>query len=126
MAQPGHLRPSLLSRATAALAIGLVLALSVFAASPQLHGWLHGHDLGAVSAGHDGGSPARHPPDADDNDSGCVVTLFAQGLVLALASVALFFTGQTLRIANVRPFERIFPEAPRYLLLPTPPQVEIG
>jgi hypothetical protein len=119
MARPGHSCASLLSRATAVFAIGLVLALLVFASSPQLHGWLHGHEMGALGAAHNSGNPASHPSDADDDDSGCVVTLFAQGLVLALASVALFFTGPAPSVANVGPFKRILPEAPRYLLLPT-------
>jgi hypothetical protein len=47
-----------------------------------------------------------------------VVTLFAQGLVLGLALVALFFTGRILcHLANPLP-ERIGPPAPGYLHLP--------
>ena len=108
-------RPTALTRATASLAVLLVLALAAFSASPVLHGMLHGHDVAAQApAHHDGGAPA---PVADDDD-GCVVTLFAQGLVLCLALVALFFTGQVLRICAYAFIERIGPPAPAFLHLP--------
>jgi hypothetical protein len=117
MARLGNTRQSLLSRATASLAIGLVVALSVFAASPELHERLHGHGRVAVSSLHQDAGPAGHPQDARDDD-GCVVTLFAQGVVLALAVVALAFTGQTLRSEDFELLDRVIPEAPRYLHLP--------
>jgi hypothetical protein len=109
-------RPTLLARSTASLAIGLVLALTVLAASPELHERLHGHEAAAAAVHHDG-IPAAGVQ-ADDSDDGCVVTLFAQGVVLALAILALAFTGQTLRIADFADFDRLIPESPRYLHLP--------
>ena len=103
-------RPSLLTRSTASLAVLLVMALTAFSASPELHGRLHSHS----AAHHDQGSPGQ----ANDGDDGCVVTLFAQGLVLGLALVALFFAGRILcHLANPLP-ERIGPPAPGYLHLP--------
>jgi hypothetical protein len=102
---------------TAALAIALVLALTVLAASPELHERLHGHHADAAGVAHQDGVPASGPK--ADHDDGCVVTLFAQGVVLALALVALAFTGQTLRSASLALFDRVIPEAPRYLHLPT-------
>lgn len=116
MALPRQARPTLLARTTALLAVALVLALSVFAASPELHERLHGHTAGGVV--HNGASPASGPQDAD-GDEGCIVTLFAQGVVLALALAALAFTGQTLRPADFWVFDRITPADPRYLHLPT-------
>jgi hypothetical protein len=113
----------MLTRATASLACALVLALVAFAASPQLHERLHGHDLQAGAAAHHGGALPGHLP-AGDDDAGCVVNLFAQGLVLCLALVALAFTGQTLRLSDYAPRERIIPEAPGYLHLP--PQAPPG
>ncbi len=107
-------RPTLLARFTAWLAVGLVLALTVLAASPELHERLHGHEA-APAAAHHGGSSAQ----ADDSDDGCVVTLFAQGVVLALAILALAFTGLTLRLPDFADFDRAIPESPRYLHLPT-------
>jgi len=118
MDRSGSHGPPLLSRATALLAVCLVLALSVFAASPELHERLHGHPAAALVGAHAGGIPAGQASDAQDDD-GCVVTLFAQGLVLALALVALAFTGQTLRLGDSELLDRIIPESPRYLLLPT-------
>jgi hypothetical protein len=106
-------RPTLLARSTASLAIVLVLTLTVLAASPELHERLHGHDAPAAAAHHDGSSAK-----ADDSDDGCVVTLFAQGVVLALSILALAFTGQTLRLADFADFDRVVPESPRYLHLP--------
>ena len=118
MALPGPSRPSLLSRTTALLAIVLVLALSVLAASPELHDRLHGRGPSAAGAVHGDGAPASHPQDSQDDD-GCVVTLFSQGVVLALAVAALPFTGEVLRLSDFELVDRIIPEAPRYLLLPT-------
>jgi hypothetical protein len=114
MDRPIRNRHSALSRATAALAVVLVLALSIFAASPELHERLHGHEPGALGSAHRDAGPSR---DAQDDD-GCVVTLFAQGLVLALAVVALAFTGLTLRFEDSLLLDRIVPDAPRYLHLP--------
>jgi hypothetical protein len=91
----------------------LVLALTILSASPELHGWLHGHEPGADVAHHEG--HGQVPCD----DDGCVVTLFAQGLVLPLALMALAFTGQTLRLLDPAPADRVIPESPRYLRLPT-------
>jgi hypothetical protein len=105
-------RPSLLTRFTASLAVLLVLALTVLSASPELHERLHGHHAAAASQ-HDGA-----PAPAADNDDGCVVTLFAQGLVLALGIIALAFAGRALVRSHFGPFDRIAPEAPRYLHLP--------
>jgi hypothetical protein len=111
-------RHSPLERIIASLGITLVLALTVLAASPELHERLHGHELGATSAArHDAGHPIPVQP-VDDED-GCVVTLFAQGLVLTLALLALAFTGQTLRLLDFTFADSAAPEAPRYLRLPT-------
>jgi hypothetical protein len=104
-------KPTLLTRFTALLAMLLVLALAVLAASPDLHERLHGHDLHPASA-------SGHPAAADDED-GCVVTLFAQGIILALALLALAFTGQVVRLADLPAVDRVLPESPQYLFLPT-------
>jgi hypothetical protein len=107
-------RPTLLTRLTATLAVLLVLALTAFSASPELHSRLHDHGTAPLAAHHDRGAPAA----ADDGDEGCVVTLFAQGLVLALALVALFFTGEILRDSAFPTVRRIAPPCPAYLHLP--------
>jgi hypothetical protein len=105
---------SLMTRITALLAVLLVLVLTVLAASPELHERMHGHMAGTPVHGapHAGTS-------APDDDDGCVVTLFAQGIVVALALLALAFTGQRLRLADFGVFDRIPPIAPSYLFRPT-------
>jgi hypothetical protein len=115
--------PALLTRAVASLAISLVLALTILAASPELHERLHGHAPPAAGAAHhapgasDGGR-------AGDDEDGCVVTLFAQGLVLPVALLVLALAGRTLRLPDFSLADRVFPAAPRYLRLPSqaPPQ----
>jgi len=109
---------SLLRGAVASLAILLVLALAILAASPELHERLHGHRINLVNAPSQGATHSGAGQDADDDD-GCVVTLFAQGLVLPLAFLALAFTGQTLRLPGFALVDRVAPESPRYLRLPT-------
>jgi hypothetical protein len=109
-------RPSLLSRLTAALAIGLVLILTVLASSPELHERVHGHHADAAGALHRDGIPADGAK--ADGDEGCVVTLFAQGVVLALALVALAFTGEVMRDGQFADFDRVIPGAARFLHLP--------
>jgi hypothetical protein len=68
-----HLRASLpfLHRLLAAGGVALVLLLSVLAASPGLHAWLHSN--------------------AGETDHECVITLFQHGVVAATAEVALVF-----------------------------------
>jgi hypothetical protein len=106
-------RPTLLARSTALAGVLLVLALTVLAASPDLHERMHALDAATPAQAHHAG------PTAPDDDGGCVVTLFAQGIVLALALFALAFTGQVLRLSELAVVDRILPEAPSYLLQPT-------
>ena len=104
-------RPSPLARLTASLAVVLVLALSVFAASPELHGLLHDH----AAAPHAGAPAQQGDTDADD---GCVVTLFAQGLLCVSGLIVLVFARQSLRVAACAFLERVGPPSPAFLHLP--------
>jgi len=106
----------LLTRTVASLAVALVLVLTVLAASPGLHERLHG--LAAARTAHQGGAPSGSGQAAEDED-GCVVTLFAQGLVLPLALLVLASAGQAPRLPDFDLIGRVMPEAPRYLLLPS-------
>jgi hypothetical protein len=114
MGRPRQKRIPLPTRAAALLAVLLVAALTVLSASPELHQWVHGHGLEAAPAAHprSGGAP-------DDDDDGCVVTLFAQGLVLPVAMLALAFTGRVLRLIGFDSGDRPTAAHPRYLLLPS-------
>lgn len=109
--------PSPAARTLASLAAALVLVLSILAASPELHERLHGHGPGGAGAArHEGVPPGGQ---AADDEDGCVVTLFAQGLVLALALAVPGPTGPAPRPANLDPGDRTVPAAPRYLRLPS-------
>lgn len=117
MHRPLDIRPALLTRAVAVLAAGLILSLAVLAASPELHERLHGHTtLGAAPAqhatGHETGGAA-----ADDED-GCIVTLFAQGVVMAVALLAPAVAFLILRAGNFLCVDRVAPQFPFYLRLP--------
>jgi hypothetical protein len=118
MPGPRKAHYSLLRSAVASLAILLVLALTILAASPELHERLHGHKINLLNVASQAGSHSGGRQE-DDDDDGCVVTLFAQGMVLALAFLTLAFTGQILRLPDFALGDRVAPESPRYLRLPT-------
>ena len=111
-------RNSLPTRAVAAVAAALVLVLAILASSPELHERLHGHGPAAAGAAHRDGAPSGARQAADDED-GCVVTLFAQGLVLALALAVFAPWAPAPRSPILSPPDRVIPAAPRYLRLPS-------
>jgi hypothetical protein len=111
-------RPSSLTRIFASLAAALVLVLTILAASPDLHGLLHGRGPGDAGLGHQDAVPSRGGRPAADED-GCAVTLFAQGLLPPLALLALAFTGLVLRLLDFALRDRVVAAAPRYLRLPS-------
>ena len=103
-----------LARAVAALGVILVLILSVLAASPDLHERVHGLDPARAPSSH--AVPSGQVADQED---GCVVTLFSQGVVLPLALFLFVLFARTRFPRAFRARERIVPGAPRYLRLPT-------
>ncbi len=114
--------PSFTARFGAGLCAALVLLLAVLAACPAAHAWIHGHDGQAAHSVTDGGVHGQNQADPDDD--GCIVTVFAHGIVstaifVALA-VALFF----LISPVAQPREALCLPAPRYRLPPLcgPPQ----
>jgi hypothetical protein len=118
MLRRNQTRVSLLTQAVASFAAALVLALTVLAASPGLHRLLHGHEesppaSASAAAGQHGNRQAA------DDDDGCVVTLFAQGILIALAAFALVFSGRILRLIDVYGDDRVSAAAPGFLLLPS-------
>jgi len=84
-------RPSLfaeyLRRLFAAGGAALVLALAVFAASPELHHWLHA-DAGPAS------------------DDECAVTLFASGVSIAPAAIPVPLPAMEWRVVSHREVEQ--------------------
>ena len=97
------LRP--LFRFTALLAVLGVLALGIFAASPELHAKLHQTD-------------ASHAVPVNDADHVCAVTLFANGLLAWALFCLLLLLAPLVRDAVVRARDEITAAEPRYRLLP--------
>ncbi|HVS53637.1 MAG TPA: hypothetical protein VHD62_14880 [Opitutaceae bacterium] len=89
----------LLRRLVAAGCAALILALTVFAASPAAHDWLHAKD-------------GAH------GDDHCAVVLFASGVSLPLGAIAALPPTATIRAAAVPAAEEIYLASPRYLRQP--------
>jgi hypothetical protein len=92
-------------RLVAAGCVALVLALTVLAASPSLHAWLHG----------------EKQLDADDD---CAVVLFAQGVTPVLAAALAIVIALRLLAEEPPAPRRLLLEAPRFQSPPGcgPPQ----
>jgi hypothetical protein len=146
-------RPGRRGQATAAVLVALVLLLDVLSSSPEAHAWIHGHCgctadnanasgsvmrllnvLGAspqarawvyshAASGANASCNHNHGP-ANPNDDGCIVTLFAQGVVAATVFAALIFALFRLGAVTVRAGEAFCLLVPHYLLPPLcgPPQ----
>lgn len=111
--------PSLLARATAVLAVGLVLALSLLSASPELHAWVHGHENAGAHSDHES------EPTAGDADYNCAVTLFAHGVETLLVFCLLLLARPLARSYILAAGDEIAIARPRYWLVPShaPPVV---
>lgn len=111
-----HRSPSLFLRFVAAGAVGLVVLLSVFAASPSLHAWLHTHTQ-AQAAGHPC-APHDEAP-ASGGDELCAIAQFAHGKS-GLAFVPTIFTGPHTEGAAAPVFFKVVtaPGAPAHILPP--------
>ena len=90
--------PTRLSRACAWLLAATVLMLAVFAASPNVHQWLHA--------------------DADHADHECAITLYAQGVTTAVVGVVLAIVAWRLLGLSQSARIELFLSAPRFLHLP--------
>jgi hypothetical protein len=90
---------ALLRRVGAAMGIAVLLLLSVSAASPVVHHWLHA-DTGA---------------DSSDN---CAVVLFASGVTLAAAAIAFALPALRWVEMRVEAAAVLFVVSPRYLRQP--------
>jgi hypothetical protein len=98
-------RPSPFHRFSALLAVLCVLALGIFAASPELHEKLHHTD-------------ASHAVPAGEADHGCAVTLFANGLLALALFCLLLLLAPLARDGVARAVDEIAAAEPRYRLLP--------
>jgi hypothetical protein len=113
-----HLRrtPSLSTRFFAGSGVALVLLLNVLAACPAAHEWIHGHGEHAAPGAN---ATDAHHHDADQPDEdGCVVTLFAHGVITATIFAALIVALFRLVAVAARPGAALCLSAPHYLLPP--------
>jgi hypothetical protein len=114
--------PSPFTRLVAGAGVALVLLLNVLAACPEAHEWIHGH---GENAAHGATATGSHHHDTDQPDEdGCVVTLFAHGVITATIFAALIVALFRLVTVAARPGEALCLSAPPYLLPPLcgPPQ----
>ena len=108
--------PSRGLRVVALLAAGLVMGLVVFSASPELHAWLHSHE-GVAASQHPESQRQSHQMPGQDDD-GCIVTLFACGLIsLAVGVVIIAAVCQFVDFV-VQAGAAVNRPAPRYCLPP--------
>jgi len=118
-------QPSLITRATALFAVALVLALTVLAASPSLHAWLHGHSESAAPAEHEHEHEHEHGAPVGSDDHVCAVTLFAHGVEALLVFFLLVLVRPLVRSTVWRARDWLVAAYPRYWLVPShaPPLV---
>lgn len=97
-----------LFRFTALLAVLCVLALGIFAASPELHARLHGSSAGTT----------ENAAAVGDLDHVCAVTLFANGLLALALFCLLLLLAPLARSGVARAVDEIAATWPRYRLVP--------
>ena len=99
-------------RVIAVLGVVLVILLNVFAASPQLHAWLHGHEPVAEHGG-----PGHEP--VGDADHECAVTLFAHGATGLLIFSLLLLAWSLARSTVLHASDWLATARLRYWLVPS-------
>jgi hypothetical protein len=87
-----------LHRLMASGGAALVLALAVFAASPDLHAWLH--------------------VDSGAGDDECAVALFAGGVAAPASALTIALTTIEWKVPAYRSVDELFLASPRYLHQP--------
>jgi hypothetical protein len=100
----------------------LVFGLSVFSASPALHGWLHSHQTSAsvIQVGGESkpGSGDHHDSAALPSDDACAIVMFAQGVIsIAVAAVLSVLAWRVVGWVRVWAAEQCIPPL-RYRLPP--------
>ena len=125
MTRPTPSTLPLATRFTAALGAALVLVLTILAVSPSLHAWVHAEpaDSAAHAAcshghAHHSHTPVPAPaPDSCDDDSGCIVNLFAQGGSELVTAPAVLPAPRLADLGTfLSPSAFCAPSAPAYLL----------
>jgi hypothetical protein len=98
-----------LFRLAAWVAACCVLALTLFAASPDLHAGLHSHE---------GAAQTHHAVPVTDAGHVCVVTLFAHGVIALLFFCLLLLARVLGRGVLLRAGDEVAAAHPRYWLVP--------
>jgi hypothetical protein len=101
---------------------GVVRLLNALGTSPRARAWINSHS-GHTMPGANAGCADNHDP-ANPDDDGCVVTLFAHGVVTATVFAALVIALFRLVSFTAPPGAALCLPAPHYLLPPLcgPPQ----
>lgn len=123
MSRPSALPASPLLRFTAAACALLVFALTLLAASPEAHGWLHATDHASSCPAH-----AKHAPAPAPEADACAVVLLASTVDIPVEPLAL--TPPQLVAGGVSPVTAadFYLVSPRYLRQPErgPPSSRIS
>ena len=104
--------PSSFHRLAAVLSVAMVLLLTVLAASPELHAWVHGPE---EMVQHNG---SGHEP-VGDADHECAVTLFASGISLLLAFFLVLLARVLIRNQALLSGDWLIVSRPHYWLVPS-------
>ena len=104
---------SLSHRALAAMCAAMVLALTLFAASPAAHDWLHAAQKSHTCADHEKSAPASNA-----TDHGCAVVLFANGVDTPVAAIALVPPRVVTQNVSPATAAEFYLVSPRYLRQP--------
>jgi hypothetical protein len=115
--------PGIRQRALAALCAGLVFALTLFAASPTAHNWLH-----SGSFSHSCPGDAKSQPDSSSGDHDCAVVLFANGVESPIGAITLAPQHVVTRAVSRATAAAFYLVSPRYLRQPErgPPLSRVG
>lgn len=119
MSRPVAPLASPLRRILAAFCAALVLALTLFAASPGAHDWLHAAEKQHTCSQHADSAPvAKSTPAPAAADHECAVVLYASGVDLPVGPIALL--PPRLAPQGVSPVTaaEVFLVSPRYLRQP--------
>lgn len=102
-----------LRRALAVLCAGLVMALSLVAVSPELHEWLHSAEQEHTCHHHH-----KQAKPSSEHEHDCAVVLFASGVDLPVAPVALIPPSVVVEGVSPVTEAEFYLVSPRYLRHP--------
>ena len=105
----GH--PNLLQRSLAALCAAVVFGLTLLAASPAAHEWVHSHEASHTC-------PDHPEPASSSHDHRCAIVFFAAGVETPVAAITLVPPRFVTRDISPVTAAEIYLVSPRYLRQP--------